>query len=195
MPGPTSTRKTAAARDQQLPVVAVAAATALALVFFMISSVTGAAWTDTTENPGNSWATGAVVLTDDLAGVAMFDASNLLPGDVVTNSITVTNESSVDLDVRLFGADFAETNDLAAHLNLMIGTTDGGHDVYTGTAAGTLDGFRTAHTSFANGTPVISIAAAASQTYYFWVELDAAAPDSVQASSAQIDLVWEGQTQ
>lgn len=181
-------------RTRQLPIVAIAAATALSLVFFMVSSVTGAAWTDTTSNTGNSWATAEVVLTDDDAGSAMFTATNMLPGDVVTASITVTNASSVPLDVKLYGATFTETNSLGAQLNLKIGTALDGFDVYTGTAAGTLSGFNTAHTSYATGTPVISLAAAATQTYYFWVELDAAAPDSVQNSTAGIDFVWEGHT-
>lgn len=191
----TSTHVATVPRNRRLGIVALAAATALALVFFMVSSVTGAAWTDTTSNTGNSWATGSVTLTDDDLGVAMFSVTNMLPGDTISNSITVTNASSVPLDVRLYGANVADTDGLAQYLNFKIGTAADGFDVYTGTAAGTLAGFQTAHTAYANGTAVISLASGATQTYFFWVELDAGAPDSAQGKTAGIDFVWEGHTQ
>ena len=178
-------------RRRNVAIAAVAAVTALALVFFMISSVTGAAWTDTTRNDGNSWATGEVSLTDDDDGVAMFSVTGMVPGDEVDNSITVTNESSVPLDVRLYGETLADTDELAQHLNLKVGTTEGGAEVYTGTLAG----FAAAHTDFASGTTDIDMAADGSQTYYFWVQLDPATPSSFQSASAGIDFVWEGQTQ
>ena len=179
-------------RRRNVAIVAVAAVTALALVFFMISSVTGAAWTDTTRNDGNSWATGSVSLTDSLNNAAaMFSVTGMVPGDEVDNSITVTNESSVPLDVRLYGENLANTDLLAQHLNLKVGTTEGGAEVYTGTLAG----FAAAHTDFASGTAVIDMAAAGTRTYYFWVQLDPATPDSFQSASAGIDFIWEGQTQ
>lgn len=191
-PAPTTSRQ-----RRSLLAVSGAALTALALVAFMVTSVTRAAWTDATDNAGNAWATGTVSLTDDDSGTAMFSASDMLPGDVVTNSITVTNDSSVALDVRLYGQNLADTDGLAQHLNLKIGTLADGFDVYDtidGTA-GTLSGFATDHADFAGGTPVISLAPAATQTYHFWVELDAAAPDTAQGDSAGIDFVWEGHTQ
>lgn len=190
---PVPTRHT----RRTVAIVSAAAVTALAMVFFMISSVTGAAWTDSTDNTGNSWATGTVTLTDDDAGVAMFAATNMVPGSVVTNDITVTNGSTVPLDVRLYGADLVDSDpSLAAHLNVTIGTTDGGTDVFSGTLAA----LSTSHTAFANGTPVIELAAANVgdtdvQQYWFSVELDDDAPSTLQAKTATISFVWEGQTQ
>lgn len=182
-------------RRRNLAIVAVAALTALALVFFMISSVTSAAWTDTTRNDDNSWATGTVSLTDDDLGAAMFTVTDMVPGDEVDNSITVTNGSSVPLDVRLYGENLTATvfelENLAEYLNVTIGTTEGGDEVYTGTLAG----FAATHAAFGSGTAVINMAAAGTQTYYVWVQLDPATPDSFQGASAGIDFVWEGQTQ
>lgn len=176
---------------RNLALVAGAGVTALALVFFMVSSVTSAAWTDTTRNDGNSWATGSVSLTDDDLGVAMFSVTGMVPGDIVQNSITVTNESTVPLDVRLYGENLVNVDLLAQHLNLKVGTTAAGGEIYDGT----LLGFATAHTAFATGTAVIDLAASGTQTYHFWVELDAATPSGFQSTTAGIDFVWEGQTQ
>lgn len=181
-------------RRRNTILVAAAALTALALVVFMIASVTRAAWTDTTDNTGNSWDTGSVSLTDDDLGVAMFTTTNMVPGDVVENDIIVTNESTVPLDVKLYGANLVNADGLAEHLNLKIGTTLGAGDVYTGTLAA----FIVAHSNYATGTPVINLGTELideSKTYYFWVELDAATPSTLQASTAGIDFVWEGQTQ
>lgn len=187
----TATHRASAGTRRNLAIVAGAGLTALAMVFFMISSVTSAAWTDTTRNDGNSWATGSVSLTDNDLGVAMFSVTGMVPGQIEENSITVTNESTVALDVRLYGANLVNVDLLAPYLNLKVGTTLGGGEVYTGT----LDAFATAHTSFATGTPVIDMAASGTQIYYFWVELDAATPTEFQTKTAGIDFVWEGQTQ
>ncbi|MEX2620945.1 MAG: TasA family protein [Egibacteraceae bacterium] len=187
----TATALPAGHARRNLAIVAVAAVTALGLVFFMISSVTGAAWTDTTDNTGNSWATGTVSLTDDDLGVTMFTVDDMVPGEVVENSITVTNASSVPLDVRLYSDTLVDTDLLAQHLNLKIGTTAGAGDIYDGT----LLAFATTFVDFANGTAVIDLAAAGTQTYHFWVELDSATLDTFQNTSAGLDFVWEGQTQ
>lgn len=184
-------------RRRNLTMVAGAALCALALVFFMVSSVTSAAWTDTTRNDGNTWATGAVSLTDTQAGTAIFTTSDalLVPGSSISKSITVVNESTVPLGVRLYGASLDDTDLLAQHLGLTVGSTVGGNDVFTGTLAD----FASTHVAYGSGTTAIELAAANAgdtdqQTYYFTVTLAAAAPASAQGNSAGIAFVWEGQT-
>lgn len=54
-----------------------------------------AAFTGTTRNSGNNWATGSVALTDDDAGSARFQASDLVPGQTETKCITLTANASV----------------------------------------------------------------------------------------------------
>lgn len=187
----TATPATAGTSRRNVTIVAFAAVTALALVVFMISSVTRAAWTDTTRNDGDSWATGTVSLTDDDNGVAMFTTTNMVPGTVVTNSITVTNEGTVPLNVRLYGENVDNDDDLAQHLNLSVGTTANGTEVFSGTLAGF-----SARTDWASGGSSISLAASATQTYHFRVELASNTPQSFQGgATAGIDFVWEGQTQ
>lgn len=190
----TATHRATAGTRRNLAIVAGAGLTALAMVFFMISSVTSAAWTDTTRNDGNSWATGTVSLTDNDAGVAMFSVTGMVPGQIKQNSIVVTNASTIPLDVRLYGQNLVNTDLLAQYLNLKIGTTAGAGDIFTGTLLGFVDPI-TGHTSFATGTPVIDMAASGTQTYHFWVELDAATPTEFQTKTAGIDFVWEGKTQ
>lgn len=201
---PTVIAEASDSRRRTYLMLAAAALTALALVVFMIASVTRAAWTDTTRNDGNAWDTGTVSLTDSQNGTAMFTVDNLAPGDVVTRSITVTNAGSLPLDVKLYGENLQateitnsllETEKLSEYLNVKIGTTSGGHDVYTGTGIGTLLGFATDHTGWANGTSAIDLAAGGTQTYYLWVELDSDTPQGFEGASAEIDFVWEGQSQ
>lgn len=176
-------------------VIGAAALTALALVVFMVTSVTRAAWTAQTDNTGSSWDTGTVSLTDDDGGSAMFEITNMMAGDVETNSIMVTNASSVPLDVRMYGANVTGDSALAGELSLDIGTTSGGTDVYTGTLAG----FATSHTNFDSGTSSISLGTDVgtndTQEYHFTVRLPSDAPTTVQNMTAGIDFVWEGQTQ
>lgn len=174
---------------QVMPVV-LAAALALGLVGLAVSSVTSAAWVDTTRNDGNSWAAGTVSLTDNDSGVAMFSATGLVPGETVQNSIVVTNAGTADLNVRLYGANLSDLNTLAQYLNVKVGTSAGAGDIFTGTLAS----FASTHTSYANGTAVVALAPAGTNTYHFWVELNAATPDTHQGASASIDFVWEGQT-
>lgn len=174
-----------------------AALCALALVFFMVSDVTSAAWTATTRNDANSWATGTVSLTDTDAGVAMFTTSDalLVPGASISKSITVVNGSTVPLDVRLYGAALVDTASLAQYLELRVGTAAGGTDVFTGTVAG----FASTHQAYGTGTTAIRLAAANAgttdqQAYYFTVTLASTAPATAQGDTAGIDFVWEGQT-
>lgn len=181
-------------RNRRRTIAALAALVALALVVAMVSSVTSATWIDTTRNDDNAWATAKVSLTDNLTGTAMFAATEMLPGDEVTNSIIVTNDGSVPLDVRLYSENLVNSDGvepLAPQLNVKIGTSLGGIEVFDGTLAD----LATAHTNYTNGTAVITLAAAGTQTYYFWVQLDVDAPSSVSGDSASIDFVWEGQTQ
>lgn len=183
-----------AERGRQRALVALAALVALGLVVAMISSVTTATWTDTTRNNANAWETATVSLTDDDGGVALFSATGMVPGAVVEKTITVRNDSTAPLDVRLYGQNLVNSDavaPLAPQLNLKVGTSAGLGDVFTGTLAG----FATTHSGYASGTTVISLAAGGTRTYHFWVELDGATPQSFSGDSAGIDFVWEGHTQ
>jgi hypothetical protein len=89
-----------AVRGRSMALVAVVAMLfSTALVF----TATSAAFTDTTSNTGNQWATGTVVLTDDHqpAGT-LFSLSDVKPGDTGFQCITVTYSGSLAATVRLY---------------------------------------------------------------------------------------------
>lgn len=66
-----------------------AVGTALLLVLFLVLSVSRAAFTASTENPDNSITAGVVTLTDNDAGVALFNASDVTPSTTFEECIRV----------------------------------------------------------------------------------------------------------
>lgn len=76
--------------------IAAAAATPVAIVAAsaLIWQSSYAAFTSTTRNSGNEWATGSVALTDDDSGSARFQVQNMEPDDTDTKCITVTANAS-----------------------------------------------------------------------------------------------------
>lgn len=166
-----------------------------------------AAFTATTTNPGNSWNTGSVVLTDDHNGhtvspTVMFTVSGLKPGDAGVRCIRVAYEGSLAAQVRVHGTVTAETKSLAGELDLTI--TEGSGTVadcsdfvllatpstaYTGT----LTAFVTAHPTSGTGYGTFDPdgSATAYRTYRIGYELPSTAPDSVQDSSATATFAWQ----
>jgi hypothetical protein len=61
-----------------------------------------AAFSGTTRNSGNSWSTGSVALTDDDAGAARFQATNLVPNGTDTKCIAVTANATVPGVVKAY---------------------------------------------------------------------------------------------
>ena len=71
---------------------ATAALLSLLIVSALVYRTSSAAFTDNTDNPANNWAAGTVTLVDDdgdNASSAMFDTTNMVPGDSISNCIEV----------------------------------------------------------------------------------------------------------
>ncbi len=189
---------------------------AVVLAAFSVMTASRAAFTDTTDNTGNDFAAGTVILVDDDTGSVLFNVPNLKPGQSVENCVEVTYQGSVDANVRLYGANLATTTatNLAPQLNLTIeeGTgggfvateLGGGEGDCTGFVAGstlttavtdTIDEFATVATNFGSGLSTWAPLGGSNdaRTYRFVVELDAATTDAFQGMDAQIDFVWEAQ--
>jgi len=81
---------------------AVALATPLAILSAaaLVWQSSYAAFSGTTRSSGNSWSTGTVALTDDDAGSARFQATNLTPDDTETRCIRVTATATVPGTVK-----------------------------------------------------------------------------------------------
>ncbi|GAB2604493.1 hypothetical protein Aab01nite_78180 [Paractinoplanes abujensis] len=84
-------------RRRKLGVAVLGAITASAVVW----QATDAALSNDVVIPGNTWTSGAVTLTDNDAGRALFDSADLAPGAGTPRCIEVTYTGDVAAEVRL----------------------------------------------------------------------------------------------
>jgi len=181
-------------------------ALSLLLVGFLVVTGSRAAFTDTTDNTGNNWATGTVSLSDDDTTLAMFNASGLKADDVIENCLVVTYDGSLDSDVTLYAANLTGT--LGTYLDLEIEIGDGGSFASTATAAGTvpctgfsgssiysgtLAGFAGASTDFGSGVGTWGPSTGEFKTYRFLVTVQD--DNAAQGLAAGVGFVWEAQNQ
>jgi predicted ribosomally synthesized peptide with SipW-like signal peptide len=108
----------------------------LALLGVIVGVGTWSAFSATTQNSGNSFATGTVILTDDDAGTAMLTLANAKPGDSDTSCIIVTYTGTLPANVRLYGTTGGTGLDQYLDLVVTRGTkAPGGFDSCAGFAA------------------------------------------------------------
>jgi hypothetical protein len=163
------------------------------------------AFSASTTNPTSNWASGTVVLADDDSSTALFTASGLKPGSTGTKCIAVTSTGSLPSTVKLYGTNSATTNALSTYLNLTItqgtggtfGSCTGFTPLGSGSSvfSGTLAGFASASTAFANGLGSWAPTGSGSETRVFQLTytLDAAAPNTAQGGTAALGFTWEAQ--
>jgi hypothetical protein len=162
------------------------------------------AFSATTTNPTNNWATGTVALADDDSNTAMFNATVLKPGSTGAKCIVVTYSGTLAATVKLYGTGETATNSLDTYLDLVVeqgtgGTFAGGCAGFVvdvgapNTYSGTLAAFAAAKTNFATGFGSYAPAGASTKVYRITYTVNAAAPSSVQSSTAAIGLTWESQ--
>lgn len=192
----TATHQSTRARTTR----ALALGASLLMVSLLIVTGSRAAFSDTTDNPGNSFAAGDVDLIDDDgdAGSVMFNLSNMAPGDGATRCIKVTYQGSLTpADVKVYGS--TAGSGLDAYLDTTIRLGTGGSFasclgfVPTSTIySGTLAGFAAAHSDWATGltawSPAISPDA---RTFEVTVTLQD--DDGAEALDATANFTWEVQ--
>ncbi len=120
---------------------------------------TFSAFSSSTENPGNKIDSGTVALSDNDAGSALYDVPAAKAGTTVDRCITVTYSGSLDADVKLYLPDAVGA--LAQYVDMTVTPGTDASPSFgdcTGFAAdgaaiftGTLQAFRAAHNSWANG--------------------------------------------
>lgn len=182
-----------------------AAIASLLLVATLIIRTTEAAFTATTDNPGNSWDSGQVTLVDNDSGTgtsgdAMFSLANdgvWYPSRSVSNCITVTyqgNVPTVASGVTLAAATTGDAGMLGA-LNVTVQRGDSagafGTDCVLANATnvytGTLAGFTAAE---AGASPWAPSVAGQATTYRFTVTLDTNADNAVASKTAGATFTW-----
>lgn len=171
----------------------------------VVAQASYSAYSATTVNPTNNWATGTVVLADDDSNTALFTTSTLKPGSTGTKCIAVTSTGTLSSTVKLYGTTPATTKALSSYITLAV--TQGTSGTYsdcsgftpltTGSAlfSGTLAAFGTTYTNFANGAGTWAPTGASSdtRTYKVVYTVDSNAPESTQGGTASIGLTWEAQ--
>ncbi|MFN8052603.1 MAG: hypothetical protein U0Q22_14245 [Acidimicrobiales bacterium] len=167
---------------------------------FVVWSASDAAFSGTTTNGTNNWTAGAVAITDDDSGSAMFNVSGLVPGGTGSKCLTVTYGGNVTSNVRLYASSVSTTLAMNTYLNMKI-------EEGTGGSFASCAGFSATSTLFDNtlsnltattyGTGLSSWAptgAAQAKTYRFTYTLSAATPNSVQGGTSAETFTWEAQS-
>jgi len=189
---------------------AVAPLAALLVAALLIWQGSNAAFSATTDNTNDTWATGNLVLTNNGGGTvysgstaALFTESNRKPGDTGFKCITVHSGGSLAGNLRLSRGAITGTNGaaLAAVIDVTVDSVavSAATNVqancagYTGGTSGaifngTLNGMPTTYAA-ATGT---AVAAGAQRVVYRigWT-INSAADNTVQSSSAIATLNWE----
>ena len=187
------------------------------LVLGVLGALTGtgtwAAFSATTANSGNSFASGTVSISDNDAGSALFNVSAMKPNDPTrTSCITVTYTGSLPSSVRLYGATGGTGLDQYLNLRVLRGTnsspsgqscsgfTPDATD-YRGSGAGvvfdgTLQGFAD---DYASGL-VDPVAASpeswtTSEVHSYRFEVSLQDTDAAQGKTASQTFTWEARNQ
>lgn len=173
----TTTAATTARRSRRVlaPLATLAAAGAL-----VVGS--GATFTSASENPSSVVTAGSFDQVNSRDGSAIFDVTNIKPGDTVKGSVTITNDSSMP---GLYKVTEVASNGFTGNLLTM-------EIVETGPA-----GARTVLTKSAFGalpdvTELGTFAAGETRTYAYTVHLDISAGNDEQGATASATYTWDG---
>ena len=183
---------------------------ALLVAALLIWQGSNAAFSATTDNTNDTWATGNLVLTNNggatvYAGstAALFTESNRKPGDTGVKCITVNSGGSLAGNLRLYRGAITGTNGtaLAGFINVTVDAvvatpaTNVQADCVGyagGTTGGTFSGtLNSMPTTYAAATGVAVAGGTQRIVYRIGWTINAAADNTVQSSSAIANLNWE----
>ena len=157
-------------RKALIPLTTLAAAGALAIG-------SGADFATSSANAPSIVASGTLVQSNSKANAAIFNVSNIKPGDVVNGDVTITNSGSLP---SVFSVTESGNNGFADPTNLVLTVTQGSTTVYTGTFG-------------AMGTKALgTFNAGEAKTYRFSVTLKSSATNAEQGKSANASYSWAG---
>ncbi len=175
---------------------------AFLLISFLLLTGSRAAFSATTSNPSSSVTAGAVTLADNDSGTALFNSiGGLTPLVDVDRCIDVTYTGAVDPSAVVMYMASPPTGLLGSYLNLTIDVGDDTADPYGDCTSfvssstlysGTLGGFRTAHSSYANGLATWDPSGTSTKTVR--VRLTLQDDNDAQGLSAGFGFTWEVRT-
>lgn len=161
-------------RKLLVPLATLAAAAAVAVG-------SGATFTSTSGNTISAVTAGTLTQSNSKADQAIFNLSNMKPGDTVTGTLTLTNTGSLAAAFSL--VEVSSANSFAGNdLTLEITDTTTGTSVYNGTFGGLVDGAKTDLGTWAPN---------AAHSFKFVVKLDSAAGNGDQGKTANAVYRWD----
>ena len=179
----------------------VAVAVGLLLSGVLTWTTSYAAFSATTQNGANSWATGRVQLDTDRT-TALLQVDELWPGATGSRCLTVTSSGSVPGEVRLYGAGLTGPALLAANIRLDVvqGSTGSAADCSDFVPAAAPPSFTSTLAAYptgyaAGGSPwVLAGDVGEQRVYRVSYTVDPNADNATQAQTATMSLVWEVRT-
>jgi spore coat-associated protein N len=166
------------ARKILLPLTTLVAAGAIAVG-------SGATFNATTGNTISAVTSGTLTHSNSKADQAVFNLTDMKPGDVLNGSLTLTNTGSLPAAFSLVEVTsnnaFGPTT-TGANLSLEIVDTTAGTTVYNGTFGGLVDGAKTSIGTWESGD---------AHSFRFTVKLNQDAPNTDQGKTADAVYQWE----
>ncbi len=167
-----------ASRKILVPLATLTAAAAVAVG-------SGATFTTQTHNTISSVASGSLQQTNSKADSALFNLSNMKPGDSVTGAVTITNSGTLQQKLTASELQVADTF-TAGDLKLVVTDTSDSRSVYTGNFGSMGAVSLLAH----DGGD--TWAAGEAHSYSFVVTLISAAGIADQSKAASASFTWDG---
>jgi spore coat-associated protein N len=142
----------------------------------------GATFTSTSANTISSVTSGTLTQSNTKADEAVFDLTNIKPGDVVNGTLTIKNTGSLDADFSL--TEVTSANAFAKdNLTLTItNTATPTVPVWSGNFGDLVDGAK---------NTLGEVAAGASNTYVFSAKLATTADNTQQGKTASASFAWD----
>ena len=167
---------------------------AAVLLAVAVAVGSGANFTAQSANPGNSFASGTLTMSNSKDNVAILTASNMKPGDSTSGTVDIQNTGSLSGTFSLSRTNLTDsdaTNPMSNKLNLVVKdcgdfssgtpTCDGGDPVkYTGTLAAM-------SSAVALGTYVAN----EKHRYEFTATFDSSGGDQYQGDSTSARFQWD----
>ncbi|WP_235538849.1 TasA family protein [Nocardioides sp. Root240] len=141
----------------------------------------GATFTSTSGNTISAATSGTLTQLNSKDGGAIFDLTNMKPGDTLNGALNLTNTGSLPATFSL--TETGSTNGFTAdNLSLAITNTTTGATVYSGTFGGLVDGTK---------TDLGVIQPGVLNNFKFTVKLAQTAPNADQGKSATATYTWD----